>query len=155
MQLYDGGKEIFTLPCPPSNLPTLKEKLKHYFENEYNAASRDMPDDGDADVVVLGETQWTRTRLFPNSPVIVRTSAPLSNGRLDDFVGDAVLAVSTIPTANGRDVNGGDWPPSRGWTLEIHQPDDLSQPMTVSLELDIAEEYENYLKAFAMQGQQV
>lgn len=80
VQLYDAGKEIFTFPCKPSNVPKLKEKLKHYFENEYEypqvAAGNKVMGTGSnvADTAVVSWAPWTRTRLFPRGPVTVTTS---------------------------------------------------------------------------------
>lgn len=124
VQLYDGGKEKFTFPCPPSKVLRLKEKLNYYFENEYENTQHDVENEVLETEPYLSDTvvdqaPWTRTTLFPGGPVTVVTSARMKNA----------------------------WDDPRWMTLEqVDQQaeEELPQPMTILLELEkMAEEYEN------------
>jgi len=138
VQLYADGREIFTFPAMPSRMPQLKKKLNTFLENEYVYDT--TTENNKVNGGVGAADGAAHTRLFPGGPVTVTTTTSTTslNGGVDDtFVADAAMTVSTVQ----QQIPDDDSEPA-GWTLELHQPEDLSQPMTVSLQLELTGAFE-------------
>lgn len=103
-------------------MPQLKKKLNTFLENEYAYSNF---------VTEVVSTDWESTRILSSGPVTVTASTSLNGGVDTIVVDDATMAVST------SDKIPDDSEP--GWILELHQPEDLSQPMTVSFRMELSE----------------